>query len=60
MTWRGVVEVIGNQAETSTAVQSNDLPLRHAFADLDEFNRFLIRHLETLGIPFEQLWRKKR
>ena len=56
---RGVVEVIDNPAQTSTVVQSDNLPLQRAFADLDEFNRFLIRHLETLGIPFEQLWRKR-
>lgn len=53
--WRGVVEVIGNQGQQSTGKQSDDLPLRQAFADLEELNLFLMRHLEQLGIPVDQL-----
>ncbi len=53
--WRGVVEVIGNQGQQSPGDQPADLPLRQAFADLEELNLFLIRHLEQLGIPVDQL-----
>ncbi len=53
--WRGVVEVVVPQEQESEVNLSEALPESQAFNNLDTLVRFLIRHMEQLGIPLDQM-----